>query len=89
MLAVAKESVSPPARVTKGLRDRVLKHLAEEDSELLQEVWQELSSTLVERYARLEFLAANQFGETLAPSSEQLEEALYQGWPSMSKTVSP
>jgi len=37
-VGVAKECASPPARVAKELRQRVLKHLAEEGPELPNQV---------------------------------------------------
>jgi len=45
-------------------------------TQLLEQVWQQLSQTFVEQYARLEKLAGTQFGETLSPSSDQLAAAL-------------
>ena len=44
---------------------------------LMEQVWQEASKALVERYVRLERLAATEFGDTLSPSSGQLAAALH------------
>ena len=43
----------------------------------MEQVWQEASQALVERYVRLESVAATEFGDALSPSSGQLAAALH------------
>ena len=45
--------------------------------DLMEQVWQEAAQALVERYVRLESVAATEFGDTLSPSSGQLAAALH------------
>ena len=59
-----------------------MKHLAEEGPILLDQVWQQVSETLLERYTLLESLAGDQFGDTLSPTSQQLAAALHEARPS-------
>jgi hypothetical protein len=59
----------------------VTKHLGEEGPDLLNQVWKQLSHELLDRYARLESLAGDVFGETLSPSSALLAGALQDAAP--------
>jgi hypothetical protein len=77
VLAVVKECVYPPSqKVAKELRQLIMKHLGEDGSVLLAQVWQQLSETLVQRYTVLEQMTSEQFGEKLSPSAQELSAAL-------------